>query len=192
MTSLVEGNEDDKGDKSSGNHSPEDEDECVTYLQLNTGEQDKSSELVSYGDIWVSEIWVNSVDSLLVDCMLESSSRGRSGLVCLCLFSWGVWSGGVCSGGCLLPGFWSGGCLLPGGCLVWGVSAPRGLVRGVCSQGVSGLGGVCSRRSGEGGVCSWGECLLLDGVCSGGSGPGGVSQHALRQTPYSPHCGQNS
>ena len=65
MTSLVEGNEDDKGDKSSGNHSPEDEDECVTCLQLNTGEQDKSSELVSYGDIWVSEIWVISVESPL-------------------------------------------------------------------------------------------------------------------------------
>ena len=47
------------------NHSPEDEDECVTCLQLNTGKQDKSSELVSYGDIWVSEIWVISVDSPL-------------------------------------------------------------------------------------------------------------------------------
>ena len=108
-------------------------------------------------------------------------SRGWvSGLggVCVC-------SQGVCSGGCLLPGFWSGGCLLlggvwsggvcsqgsgqggcaPRGCLVWGVSAPGGLVRGVSAHG---------------------GCLLLDGVCSGGSGPGAVSQHALRKTPYSP------
>ena len=70
--------------------------------------------------------------------------------------------GGVCS---------QGGCLLPGG---------------VCSQGVSAPGGVCS------GECLlWGVCLLLGGVSfSGGSVPGGVSapggmvsQHALRQTP---------
>ena len=36
----------------------------------------------------------------------------------------GVYSWGVCSQGCLLLG----GCLLPGVCLMWGVSAPGGVV----------------------------------------------------------------
>ena len=91
--------------------------------------------------------------------------------------------GGICYGGCLLPGGVSalGGCLLPGG------SAPR---RGVCSQegcllpgGVSALGGVCSW-----GVSAPGGCLLLGGVCSQGGvcSWGVVSQHALRQAPTPP------
>ena len=73
-----------------------------------------------------------------------------------------------------------------------GVSAPA--VGGVCSLGVSAvggcllllLGGVCS-CSWWGGVCSWGErgCLLLGSVCSWGVsapalfGGGGVSAPAL-------------
>ena len=92
---------------------------------------------------------------------------------------------------------------------VWsrGVCAPGG---GVCSWGMSGLGGLVLYGA-PGGVCSWGwvgvwsgGCLLLWGVCywgvsglgglvpggcapgggvSGPRGPGGlVSQHALRQT----------
>ena len=75
-----------------------------------------------------------------------------------------------------------GGCLLLGG-----LSVPWG----VCSQAVSALGGGgCLLRGrgvsapGEGGVCSWGECLLPGGVCSWGvSARGVVSQHALSQTP---------
>ena len=82
----------------------------------------------------------------------------------------------------LLPGGWGGGgclfllrgCLPPGGVCSLGVSALGGggclLPGGVCSWGVSALGGV----SAPGGVCS-GGCLLLGvsasgggGVCSGG------------------------
>ena len=46
---------------------------------------------------------------------------------------------------------------------------------------MSAVGGVCSR-----GVSTLGGCLLPGGVCSGGvcsRGRGVVSQHALRQTP---------
>ena len=76
-------------------------------------------------------------------------------------------------GGLLWGGVWSGGCLVLG-CLLWGVSAPRG---------VSGLGGLL-----QGGLL-WGVSAP-GGVCSGGvSALGGVvSQHALRQTPP---CEQN-
>ena len=105
--------------------------------------------------------------------MPESSSRGD---VCSggCQLPGG---GGVCSGVCLLLGgvFVPGGGRVsaprvgsaPGGCLLLGVSAPRG----VCSQG-----GVCS-----GGVCFWGGCMSAPrgvpapgGFCSQGvSAPGG-------------------
>ena len=118
------------------------------------------------------------------------SSRMRTGhslTVCWCLLP----RGGVSApGGMSAPG----GVSAPGGCLLRGVG-------GVCSRGVSALGGLLL------GVCS-GGCLLPGSVCSGGvwsrgSGPGGVcsggvcfqwgvgvvSQHALRQTP-SPR-GQN-
>ena len=75
--------------------------------------------------------------------------------------------GGVCSGG-----WW--GCLplgvsALGGCLLWGVSAPRGFLSGGCllwgvsgpgEGGVFALGGVWP---GEGGVCSRG-CLLQGGI----------------------------
>ena len=65
----------------------------------------------------------------------------------------------------LLPGEVSAlrGGVYSGGCLLWGVSA----LRGVCSWGVSALGGVCS-----------GGCLLPEeGVCSWGVSAGGVSAH---------------
>ena len=73
--------------------------------------------------------------------------------------------GGVCSGGHLLQGVSA-----PEVCSR-GVSAPgeMSVLGGVCSQGVSALGGVCSGRcllwevSALGGVCSRGG-----GVCSGG------------------------
>ena len=50
------------------------------------------------------------------------------------------------SGGCLLLGgcLICGGCLLPGVCSR-GVSALRGLLRGLSAPGVSAPGGVCSR-----------------------------------------------
>ena len=83
---------------------------------------------------------------------------GRSLTVCRSL----LW-GGVCSGGCLLPG----GGLLPGGSAPWGCLL----------SGVSALGGVCSGGCALGGVCSG------EGVCSRGGGWVWVSQHALRQTP---------
>ena len=121
--------------------------------------------------------------------------------------------GGVCYRG---SSRWLG-CLLPGGCLLWGcllqgVSAPRGWAvsapgdvcspggclllgvgvsaLGVSALGVSALGGVCSGGgSAPGGSAPGGVCSQR-GVCSGGvaaprgvSAPGGVSQHALRQTP---------
>ena len=60
----------------------------------------------------------------------------------------------------------------PGGCLLRGVSAPRGclLPGGVSApRGCLLLGGVSAPG---------GQCLLLGGVCSQG-----VSHHALRQTP---------
>ena len=65
-------------------------------------------------------------------------------------------SGGVCFGGCLLPG----------------VSALGGLLRGVS---------VLGRGSAPGGMSAPGVCLLWGGVCSRGcliwgvSAPGGVS-----------------
>ena len=93
---------------------------------------------------------------------------------------------------------WVGGVSAPGGCLLHGegVSALGGVCsRGVCSRGVSapGGGGVSAR-----GVSAPGGCLLLGGgVCSQGvSVLGGVcservvSQNALRQTPPPP-CEQN-
>ena len=78
-----------------------------------------------------------------------------------------------------------------GGCLLQGVSAPRGVpALGGCLL----WGGACSGRgvSAPGGGYSWGGgCLLWRGVCSGGacSRRGGAchwgvaSQHALWQTP---------
>ena len=67
---------------------------------------------------------------------------GRSLTVCWSLLpGGGVCLGGVCSGGCLL----------------WGVG-------GVCSQGVSALGGVCLL----GGLSALGGCLLLGGLLPGG------------------------
>ena len=103
----------------------------------------------------------------------------------------------LCSQG---GGFCSGGeCLLQGGCLLWGVSAPRGmsapgecLLRGVSALGGWGVsapggcllpGGVCSGRVGVsalGGVCSWG------GVCSGGSAPGGCGIPACTEADTPP------
>ena len=85
------------------------------------------------------------------------------------------------------------GCLLPGGCLLRGVSAPRGCV---CSQGVCLLpGGVSAPR---GCVCSWGVCsggvlpggcLLLGGACSWGvSAPGGSALGGLIQGRCIPAC----
>ena len=101
--------------------------------------------------------------------------------------------------------------LLGGVSLVWGVSAPGGLVRGVSGLGVSGpgrvsgLGGVWSGGTWSGGCLLPGVCLVR-GVCPG-CVPGlvgvcliwgmgvclvcrgsawGVSQHALRQTPLPP------
>ena len=66
------------------------------------------------------------------------------------------------------PSMLCGGVSAPGGCLLRGVSAPRGRVS-------ESEGGVSIR-----GVSAPGGCLL----------PGGcVSQHALRQTPP---CEQNS
>ena len=77
---------------------------------------------------------------------------GVSALGCVCF--WGVSASGEVSA--------LGGCLLPGGVCFWGC-----LLGGVCSRGLSALGGVNS-----GGVCS-GGCLLpggllLGGVCSRG------------------------
>ena len=76
--------------------------------------------------------------------------------------------GGVCSWGV-------SACLLLGGCLLWGVSAPRG---GVCSRGYLLQGGM----SAPGGclllgVSAPGGCLLLMGCLLQGGvpGPGGVS-----------------
>ena len=76
--------------------------------------------------------------------------------VCVCP------QGGVCSGGCLVPGVCSGGVPGPGG---RGVPGPGG----VCSRGVPGLGGSTLGGS------ALGRCLVLGG--------GVVSQDALRQTP---------
>ena len=77
-----------------------------------------------------------------------------------------AWGGGTWSWGVyLVPGrvLSPGGCLLKGG-LLWGRgSGPR---RGVCSWGVSALGGVQSQG---GDVCSGGVSA------PGGSGPRGVS-----------------
>ena len=90
-------------------------------------------------------------------------STGRSLTVCWSLLAGGGCllgggTGDVCSGGVCSEGV----CLLLGGCLLWGVSAPRG---GVCSGG-----GICSWRGvcSQGGVCSWGVCLLLGCVCCWG------------------------
>ena len=91
-------------------------------------------------------------------------------------------SGGVCSGGCLLPGgvsaprggVCSWGVVCSGGCLLlWGVC-----LGGVCSWGVSALGGVCS----QGGACSGGGSALGEGLLWGVSALGRVcvSHHALR------------
>ena len=130
----------------------------------------------------------------------------------VCYQEWGVpgLGGGVCSQG--VPGLgsvpgegvvgaWSEGCLLPGvawsggvcsrgggdGCLVWGVSTPRGcLVWGVCSRGggdgclVWGVSaprgclvwGVCP-RGGGGGCLVWGGSVPGEGVV--GTWSGGVS-----------------
>ena len=77
--------------------------------------------------------------------------------------------------------FTGGGGLLPGGgAWSWGGSALRGcLVWGVCSRGVSALGGVCFRGEGvpgprggvlPGGVLPWGG--LLPGGMPGGDPPG--------------------
>ena len=78
-----------------------------------------------------------------------------------------------------------------GGCLVRGVSGPRGSALGGGGSGLGGVwsGGVCLHLGGvwSGGVClHWGGllrgCLLPGGLLPGG----GVSQHALRQTPSPP------
>ena len=120
------------------------------------------------------------------------SAPGEASAPGVCVWSQGgclLWAGvcswrGVCSGGvcswrvCLVPGMGGegvvqGGVWSQGGCLLRGSLLLGDLVPG----GVSALGGcVCSRGRG---------CLLWGGVCSGRSGPGGVvvSQHALRQTP---------
>ena len=106
--------------------------------------------------------------------------------------------GVVCSRGGSARG---GGCLLPeglplGGLPPVGLSAPG---RGVCLRGVSASGclllGVSAPRgvSAPGGVCLLlgGGCLPLGGLLLGGgvcSLGGVVSQHALRQTPP---CEQN-
>ena len=97
--------------------------------------------------------------------------------------------------GCVPAAHWPyAGVCFPGGCLLRGVSAPRGGVcswGGVCSQGSLLLGGVCSegclllgvsapRGVCSGGVSALGGCLLPGGVCSRGcllwgvSAPGGV------------------
>ena len=68
-----------------------------------------------------------------------------------------------------------GGCLVPGG-----VPGPGG----VCSWGVSALGGLLKGVPGPAGVCSGGVSGLGGYLVPVGPGQGGlVSQHALRQTP---------
>ena len=93
-----------------------------------------------------------------------------------CLLPGGVWLGDVCSQGCLLPGVSAprGVCsrvVCSGGCLLWGVSAPGGSALGVSAPGGSAWG-VSAPGGGGWGVCFWG-CLPLGvsawgGVCSRG------------------------
>ena len=106
------------------------------------------------------------LESLLTRMHSSRMRTGHSLTVCRsllpgggteCLVWGGVWSGGV--GVCSRGHVWSGGSLV-WGCLVWGVSGPRGVSgpEGVWSQGVSALGGLL-----QGGVCSRGG--VYSGEC---------------------------